>query len=103
MDVLGQGIIIAIIGVFVVGMALALISGVLYLLKYVGGNEKKAAEQKVVPVQPPAPAPVSEQAAEKTSDDKEVVAAILAAIAASMNTSADKLIVRSFKRVEARK
>ena len=46
---------------------------------------------------------VVEATEERETDDLELVAVITAAIAASMNTTADKLMVRSIRRVKGRK
>jgi sodium pump decarboxylase gamma subunit len=58
-------------------------------------NKKKNSNTETTAV--PA-APVIEEAVEEQVDDLEVVAAISAAIAASMNTSTDGFVVRSIKR-----
>ncbi len=89
---LGEGLVIAVIGIFVVAAALGLISALLYLLKFAGGSEKPKPVEVAVNVSEP----IAVQ-----QDDSEIVAAITAAIAASLNTTADKLVVRSFRKVSA--
>ncbi len=63
---------------------------------------KKASSAPAAPVAPEAPAPVA-AVEENLADDLELVAVITAAIAASANTSADGLVVRSIRRAPGAK
>lgn len=88
-------------GMLMVFLALILISIIISFFKYIGGDSKKAKpsvpEAKVEPV-------VAETLPEEElTDDLELVAVITAALAASMNTSSDQLVVRSLRRVNAQR
>ena len=86
-------------GMGTVFIVLIFISWLIGLMKYINKFEKKAAPKEA------APAPVVETvpAEEDLTDDLELVAVITAAIAASENTSADGLVVRSIKRAPGNK
>lgn len=88
-----------IIGMGTVFVVLIFISWLIGCFKYIGIWEAKM-KAKNAPAPSPAPvpaaAPVEEE--EELVDDLELVAVITAAIAASQNTSADGLVVRSIKR-----
>lgn len=90
------------IGMGTVFIVLIFISLVIGCFKYINEWEKKSAAAKApasAPVPAPAPAPApAEVEEEDVTDDLELVAVITAAIAASQNTSADGLVVRSIKR-----
>lgn len=64
-------------------------------------NSQKQAELPVIPVQTQAPQVAAVE--ENLADDLELVAVITAAIAASENTSADGLVVRSIRRARTSK
>lgn len=92
-----------VMGIGTVFVILILISGLIscfgFINKWETNNKNKNAEQSAaaqpVKVQPAAEALAVE---EEAADDLEVVAAITAAIAASMNTSTDGFVVRSIKK-----
>lgn len=92
-------------GIGTVFVILILISGLIscfgYIYKWETNNKNKKAGQSAA-AQPVKVQPAAEAAAlaveEETVDDLEVVAAITAAIAASMNTSTDGFVVRSIKK-----
>lgn len=92
------------IGMGTVFIVLIFISLIIGCFKYINEWEKQKTQPKTAkPVPAPAPiappAPVQEEEEEEElSDDLELVAVITAAIAASMNTPADGLVVRSIKR-----
>ncbi len=93
MQYLSEGLVTTALGISIVMIILFLISISISLMKYVSFEKPKVIEPpKAVE---PRPAPVALVAAE---DDSELVAVITAALAASLNTSTDKLIVRSIKR-----
>ncbi|MCI9594142.1 MAG: sodium pump decarboxylase subunit gamma [Lachnospiraceae bacterium] len=99
----GRGAVHTLIGMGTVFIVLIFISLIISCFKYINAWEKKNAAAKApasAPVPAPAPASVSveEVAEEDVTDDLELVAVITAAIAASQNTSADGLVVRSIKR-----
>ena len=89
-------------GMGTVFAVLIFISFLIGLFKYIHvweeKNKQKNAPAPAAPV--PAPAPAEE---EELTDDLELVAVITAAIAASENTSADGLVVRSIKRAPVSK
>ena len=90
------------IGMGTVFIVLIFISLIIGCFKYINQWEKSKAVKALAavpaPAAPaPAPAPAYE-AKEELADDLELVAVITAAIAASENTSADGLVVRSIRR-----
>ena len=105
-----QGAITAVIGIVIVLIVLCVISLILsifsllfYKSKNISSKNNETAEKA---------APVKERTAirqkiankkanKRKSDDTEIVAVITAAIAASMNTTTDKLIVRSIHKVSS--
>lgn len=91
-------------GMGTVFIVLIFISWLIGQFKHINAWEKKQREKalKAAPAAIPAPAPVVEQYMEEVDaeDELELVAVITAAVAASMNTSADGLVVRSIKRVQ---
>lgn len=93
-----EGIVTTIIGMGIVFVLLGILSGILYLLKFVGNDTKKKdtkAVEKPVEVKP------AEKAVQEVppTDDLELIAVITAAIAASTGTSSDRLVVKSITRV----
>lgn len=102
---LSRGAVHTLIGMGTVFIVLIFISLIIGCFKYINEWEKKTAAAKApapVPTPAPAPAPAvmeeEEEEEEELTDDLELVAVITAAIAASLNTSADGLVVRSIKR-----
>lgn len=99
---MGRAAVHTLIGMGTVFIVLIFISLVIGCFKYINEWEK-GRNAKAAPAMPaPAPAPVPAAPAvleeEELTDDLELVAVITAAIAASMNTSSDGLVVRSIKR-----
>lgn len=105
-----NGLLNTIIGLCVVFGVLILIAFIIYLFKYINKaeryfedrkykkeQEKEAKEEAEFEPLPPPPA-FEESASEEEVDDLELVAVITAALAASLDTSADQLVVRSIKR-----
>ncbi len=101
-----QGIVIAATGILTVLLILSIISVCIWITSKIiyfaeHKDEKvilrKKTKPEAIPVSAPEPEPVVVQEEPKT-DDKAIVAAITAAIAASLNTSTDRLVVRSFRR-----
>lgn len=87
-------------GMGTVFLVLIFISFLISLFKYIHEWEEKSKKNNAPA--PAAPAPVAAEE-EELVDDLELVAVITAAIAASENTSADGLVVRSIKRAPASK
>ena len=90
------------IGMGTVFIVLMIISFIIWLFKFIGIAEKKAAAKKenqtAVPLTDPGSKPVIEEKKE-LKDDRELVAVIAAAIAAYEGTDPDGIIVRSVRRV----
>lgn len=102
-DLMVRAALNTLLGMGTVFIVLIFISLIISCFKYINAWEKKSAAAKApapasIPVPAPAPAPAEEAAEEDVTDDLELVAVITAAIAASQNTSADGLVVRSIKR-----
>ncbi len=89
-----------VLGIGTVFLMLIFISLIIYCFKYINALEKmiKKSKTEEQPAQIPE-VPVAEEAEEENlADDLELVAVIMAAIAASEGTSTDGLVVRSIKR-----
>ena len=103
-NVFAQGAVVAVIGICTVFLVLAILWGVLELMRVVFTAKKKAAAPAVpaaaapAPVPAPAPAPAPAAPAE---DDGELIAVLTAAIAASLNQSTCNLRIKSYRRVDA--
>lgn len=101
-NVLGEGLLYTIIGFSIVLLVLILITCVLYIFSaVVNAGAKKSEPKEIKPPAPePEPAVIEEpEPVYSEADDTELVAVITAAIAASLNTSSDKLVVRSIRKV----
>lgn len=96
--VLGQAGVNTAIGIATVFSILILLSGLIYLLKYVNVSPKKKEEIPAIVDQE-----IMEEVEEELVDDLELVAVITAAIAASQNQSSDSFVVRSIKKANNRK
>lgn len=99
-NIISQGAVVAVIGICTVFVVLAILWGVLELMRvfFTAKKEKPAA-----PAAPaaPAPAPVAPSAA-PAEDDSELIAVLTAAIAASLNqTTTYNLKIKSYRRVDA--
>ena len=94
-----------ILGLGTVFIVLIFISLVIYCFNFIPGNQAPKQEEKPAP-KPKAPKkPAARPAAAKEDlvDDKELVAAITAAICAYTGTSSDGFVVRSIRRAESSK
>ena len=92
-----------ILGMGTVFIVLIFISLVIYCFNFIPGNQAPKQEEKPAP-KPRAPKkPAARPAAAKEDlvDDKELVAAITAAICAYTGTSSDGFVVRSIRRAES--
>lgn len=94
MSIIQEGAVALISGMGIVFVVLILIALVIWCFKFIK-PQKKAIE---VPQAVPAQTEVIQEE-EDTTDDLELVAVITAAIAASLNTTTDKLQVRSFRKI----
>lgn len=95
MENITQGAVIAIIGISTVFVVLAILWGVLELMRIVFTAKKKSAAAPVALATAPAPAPAAEE------DDSELIAVLTAAIAASLNQSTYNLKIKSYRRVDS--
>lgn len=93
MSILMEGLIALISGMGIVFAVLILIAFIIWMFKFIDQPKKK---EVVVPESVPAEVTIRE---EDTTDDLELVAVITAAIAASLNTTTDKLQVKSFRKI----
>ncbi|QUH31781.1 OadG family protein [Vallitalea guaymasensis] len=93
MSNLSEGVIALISGMGIVFAVLILIALIIWAFKFIKQPGKK---EVVVPEPLPVQAPVE---VEEETDDLELVAVITAAIAASLNTTTDKLQVKSFRKI----
>lgn len=105
-EAIGRGLEVTVTGLVVVFSVLIILMLVLILMKVVFYKEPK--EEKGSEALKERPAPVSANASAqkakptesvKKVDDKELIAVITAAIAASLNTSTYNLKVKSFRRI----
>ena len=99
-NVISQGAVVAVIGICTVFTVLAILWGVLEIMRVVftAKKEKPAASAAPAPAPAQAPAPVAMPA----EDDSELIAVLTAAIAASLNqTTTYNLKIKSYRRVDA--
>jgi sodium pump decarboxylase gamma subunit len=92
MNNLSEGLIALISGMSIVFIVLILIAFIIWLFKFIDQPKKK---EVVVPESIPTQVTIEED----ETDDLELVAVISAAIAASLNTTTDKLQVKSFRKI----
>lgn len=93
-----------ILGMGTVFIVLIFISLVIYCFNFIPGNQAAKQEEKQKPKPRPAKKPAhrpAAQARENLVDDKELVAAITAAICAYRGASSDGFVVRSIRRAES--
>ncbi len=98
-NVISIGIPTTVIGILIVFSVLILLSFIVNLFKYIAPKPQ---------LQTTTPQIIEEldinnqqQPNQPENNEEELIAVITAAIAASINTSADKLIVRSFRKVSS--
>jgi sodium pump decarboxylase gamma subunit len=91
-----EGLKALICGLTTVFLVLITISLVISLFKYIKPKKKEVKAKAVV-------APVVEKpiVIKKQEDDLELIAVITAAIAASLNTTTDRLMVTSFRKIKS--
>ncbi len=99
----------ALIGIFVVFTSLVIMIVILELIAKIvskiesANNTKKDTQEKERANQKESSdtkTPIIEEQQAKSQDDLELIAVISAAIAASLGTSSDQLVVRSLRKVE---
>jgi sodium pump decarboxylase gamma subunit len=95
-----HGLIVTVIGMGITFLVLIILSYVLDLFRILAEGPSKKEDDLAEHVEEINPI-IEDSNVEDTSsgDDLELVAAITAAIAASMDTTADRLVVRSFRRI----
>ena len=102
LKILTDGLIVTVVGMGVTFAVLIFISFVIYCFKYINKLESKKtnelSEAKVQRI--PEPDIITD--VENNSDDLELVAVITSAIACSLNTTSDNLVVRSIRRVNSK-
>lgn len=98
-----EGLGTTVIGMGIVFVTLAVIAFVISLLKYIGPKETVVPKTTPKAVSVPKEQPKKEEIINenKAEDSMAVVAAITAAVAAMMNTSADKLRVVSIRKSDS--
>lgn len=92
-----DGLIALVSGMGFVFLVLILISVIISLFQYIEKPKKvksQEVKQEVIIQEKPA--------VESTTDDLELVAVITGAIAASLNTTTDKLLVKSFRKINSK-
>lgn len=91
-----------VMGMGTVFVVLILFAFIISLFKYISVFEKwlnsRGHKNDVPKIEPGAPAAEIVEEDEEAVDDLELVAVITAALAATLNTSTDKLVVRSIRR-----
>ena len=89
-----QGVGVCVIGLCTVFLVLAILWGVLELMRIVFTVKKKPAAVPATQSAAPAQTPVTAE------DDSELIAVLTAAIAASLNQSTYNLKIKSYRRVD---
>lgn len=98
-DIISEGLVVTVMGICIVFSILLIISFILSLFA-VFFKEKKVKAEEVKETAPIVSEPMAEtKEPVNEMDDRELIAVITAAIAASMNTTTDGLVVRSLRRV----
>ena len=95
MQYMSQGLPIAIIGYCMVFVVLAILWGVIELMRVFLTSKNYDVKVKEIKTEAPVQAAVEEEV-----DETELIAVLTAAVAASMNTSTYNLKIKSFKRVD---
>lgn len=96
---LAEGVTALIAGMGTVFVILIMISFIISMFKHIGKN-KKPATRSEIQMKAVIQGADDEETEEEEGDDLELIAVLTAAIAASMNTTTDKLQVKSFRRIE---
>lgn len=93
-NILQEGVVALISGMGIVFLVLILIAVIIWLFKFI-----QQPQEKVIEVPKSVPAQVTTHEEEQQTDDLELIAVITAAIAAQLDTSTDKLQVKSFRKI----
>lgn len=102
MDTILSGGVVSVIGLGTVFAVLAILWGVLELMRVIFAPKTESApKEESAPTPTPAPAPVVSEPAKAAdaADDEELIAVLTAAIAASLNTSTYKLNIKSYRQI----
>ena len=102
-NVITQGAVVAVIGICTVFVVLAILWGVLEMMRIFFTPKKETAKTpKAQTPSKPAPAPAPAAPVAPVEDDSELIAVLTAAIAASLNqTTTYNLKIKSYRRVDA--
>ena len=90
---------VTLLGILIVFSALIILMLVLYLMKLFAPSEDGKKIEKAKETQAPKK---TEKPAVKDTDDEELIAVLTAAVAASLQTSAYNLRIKSYKRVPSK-
>ena len=101
LEKLSQGVPIAIIGYVMVFVVLAILWGVIELMRIIL-SPKKAKKDNVKVEELKTVEPAQPVVEEEQVDECELVAVLTAAVAASLNTSTYNLRIKSFKRIDTK-
>ena len=96
----GGNIVVGLLVVFMVLIVLSLLISCFGLIGKIGNKKEASAKQEAPKA---APAPVKTAPVVKAEDNKELIAVIAAAIAASEGTSPEGFVVRSIRRLDSNK
>lgn len=100
-EALLQGVSTTVIGLVIVFSVLAILWGVLVLMRKLFYKEpdKKAAKSAAKPAPVAAPAAPAAPVKQDTMDEGALIAVLTAAVAASLNTSTYNLQIKSYRRI----
>lgn len=101
LEKLSQGLPIAIIGYVMVFIVLAILWGIIELMRVILTPKKPKTTDKVEEIKT-VEKPIQAVAEEEQVDEGELVAVLTAAVAASLNTSTYNLRIKSFKRIDTK-
>ena len=99
METIMSGGVVAIIGIGTVFAVLAILWGVLELMRIIFAPKTKKPAK--VPETVSAPVAAPEAPAQTEIDDSELISILTAAIAASLNTSTYKLNIKSYRQIDS--
>lgn len=99
MDELIHGLMVTVIGMGVTFVALIALSFILDLFRILaeGSSKKENLTQEIEEIEKES---YVEESSVEDEDNLELVAAITAVLSASLNTTSDQLVVRSFRRID---
>lgn len=97
-EALLEGVSTTVIGLVIVFAVLAILWGVLVLMRKLFYKESAQEAPKPAPAVQPAAAPEA-PAVQAAADEEELIAVLTAAVAASLNTSTYHLHIKSYRRI----